>query len=51
MRTELHLLEILELADCLRRREITSVEATLSQPDRIAALDAYRNSYASVMAS
>jgi amidase len=50
MRTDLHFLEILELADCLRKREITSVEATRSQLDRIATLDTNLNSYALVMA-
>jgi amidase len=50
MRTDLHFLEILELADCLRKREITSVEATRNQLDRIAALDSHLNSYAFVMA-
>jgi amidase len=50
MRTELHFFELLELADCLRRREITSVEATRSQLDRIATLEAHLNSYAFVMA-
>jgi amidase len=50
MRTELHFLELLELADCLRRREVTSVEATRSQLDRIATLDPHLNSYVFVMA-
>lgn len=39
MRTERPLLEISEVADCLRRREITSIEATRSQLDPIAPLD------------
>lgn len=46
MNTELHYLELLELAECLRKREITSIEATTAQLERIAELDSHLASYA-----
>jgi len=48
MNTELHYLEMLELADSLRKREVSSVEATRAQLDRIARLDPHLGSYALV---
>jgi len=50
MNTELHYLELLELAELLRKREITSVEATSAQLERIAQLDPHLASYALVTA-
>jgi amidase len=50
MTTEQHFLELLELAACLLRREISSAEATRAQLDRIVALDGRLGSYAAVMA-
>jgi Asp-tRNA(Asn)/Glu-tRNA(Gln) amidotransferase A subunit family amidase len=38
---ELHYLELLELSGLLRRREVTSVEATRVQLDRIERLDGH----------
>jgi amidase len=48
MTTELHYLELLELAECLRKREISSVEVTRAQLERIARLDPHLASYALV---
>ena len=48
MNTELHYLELLELAECLRNREITSVEVTNAQLERIAHFDPHLASYALV---
>jgi amidase len=48
--TELHYLELLELAARLRRREVSSVEATRAQLERIARLDPHLASYALVTA-
>lgn len=48
MTGELHYLELLELADVLRERGITSVEATNAQLERIAQLDPHLASYALV---
>ena len=45
---ELHYLELLELAELLRKREITSVAATEAQLERIAQLDPDLASYAQV---
>src|SRR5579863_1123185 len=50
MNTELHYLELLELAECLRKREITSVEVTNAQLERIAQFDHHLASYALVNA-
>jgi amidase len=47
---DLHYLELTELADLLRRREITSVEATRAQLERIDRLDRHLASYARVTA-
>ena len=46
MTTELHYLELLELAESLRQREISSVEAVSAQLERIARLDPHLASYA-----
>jgi amidase len=46
MTTELHYLELIELAEYLRRREISAVEATNAQLERIARLDPHLASYA-----
>lgn len=43
---DLHFLELTELADLLRRREMTSVEATHAQLERIGRLDGLLASYA-----
>lgn len=48
--TELHYLELLELAGSLRKREVSSVEATTAQLERIACLDPHLASYALVTA-
>jgi amidase len=48
--TDLHFLDLLELSACLRDREISSVEATRAQLDRIAAIDPQLGSYAFIMA-
>lgn len=48
MTAELHYLDLLELADLLRKREITSVEATAAQLERISQLDPVLASYALV---
>lgn len=45
---ELHYLELTELADLLRRREVTSVEVTRAQLDRIEHLDGHLMSYVRV---
>jgi amidase len=45
---DLHHLELLELADLLRRREVTSVEVTRAQLERIERLDGGLASYARV---
>lgn len=47
---ELHYLELLELAGSLRKREVSSVEATKAQLERIACLDPHLASYALVTA-
>jgi amidase len=48
MNRELHYLELLEVAELLRKREITSVEVTKAQLERIAKLDSSLASYALV---
>ena len=48
MRTELHYLELLELAGKLRKRQVSSVEATKAQLERIAHFDPHLASYALV---
>ena len=48
MNTGLHYLELLELAERLRKREVSSVEATKAQLERIARLDPHLAAYASV---
>jgi amidase len=48
MSTELHYLELLELGGHLRARDMTSVEITRTQLERIARLDPYLSSYALV---
>src|SRR5579862_3117501 len=48
MTAELHYLELLELAESLRKREVSSVEATKAQLERIAHLDPHLASYALV---
>jgi amidase len=48
MNTELHYLELLELAESLRKREVSSVEATKAQLERIARFDPHLASYALV---
>ncbi|QCI68023.1 amidase [Phreatobacter stygius] len=48
--TDLHYLELTELADLIRARDVSAVEVTLAQLDRIAALDRRLGSYALVMA-
>ncbi len=45
---DLHYLELMELADLLRRREVTSVEVTRAQLERIDSLDGRLASYARV---
>ena len=50
MTTSLHYLELTELAGCFQRRELSPVEVTRAQLDRIAALDGTLGSYAWVMA-
>jgi amidase len=50
MATDLHFLDLLELNACLRGREISSVEATRSQLDRIDVIDRQLGSYAFIMA-
>jgi amidase len=45
---ELHYLELMELADLLRRREVTSVEVTRAQLERIDRLDRHLASYARI---
>lgn len=45
---DLHYLELLELANLLRRRELTSVEVTRAQLERIERLDSHLASYARV---
>ena len=45
---ELHYLELTEIADLLRRREVTSVEVTHAQLDRIDRLDRHLSSFARV---
>lgn len=47
-KTELHYLELMELAELLRRREVTSVEVTQAQLERIDLLDDHLASYARV---
>jgi amidase len=47
---ESHYLELLELAECRRKREITSVEVTNAQLKRIVQLDPHLDSYALVNA-
>src|SRR5688500_1566296 len=47
---DLHYLELTELAACIEAREISAVEATRAQLDRIAALDGELGSYVQVMA-
>ena len=47
---DLHYLELTELADLLRRRELTSVEVTRAQLARIDCLDSHLASYARVTA-
>ena len=47
---DLHYLELMELAACIKAREISPVEATRAQLDRIAALDGELGSYVQVMA-
>jgi len=48
--TDLHFLELTELAALIRAREISPVAATRSQLERIASVDAALGSYAHVMA-
>ena len=48
--TELHYLELTELAALIRTREISPITAARAQLDRIAALDGAIGSYALVMA-
>ena len=48
--TELHYLELTELAALIRAREVSPISATRAQLDRIAALDGALGSYALVMA-
>jgi amidase len=48
--TDLHYLELMELAGCIRRREVSPVEVTLAQLNRIASLNGELGSYALVMA-
>jgi amidase len=50
MNTELHYLELLELAEILRKRKISSVEATGAQLERIERLDPHLASYVLVTA-
>jgi len=50
MTTELHYLELVELAERLRKREISSVEATRAQLERIMRLDPHLASYVLVTA-
>jgi hypothetical protein len=45
---DLHYLELTELADLLRRREVTSIEVTRAQLERIDRLDGALASYARV---
>jgi amidase len=45
---DLHYLELLELADLLRRREVTSVEVTRAQLERIDRLDGHLASHAHI---
>lgn len=47
---DLHYLELTELAACIKAREISPLEVTRAQLDRIAALDGELGSYAHVMA-
>ena len=46
---DLHYLELLQIADLLRRRDVTSVEVTRAQFDRIDRLDGHLASYARTM--
>lgn len=46
---DLHYLELTELAACIKAREISAVEVTRAQLDRIAALDGELGSYVQVM--
>lgn len=46
---DLHYLELMEIADLLRRREVTSMEVTRAQLDRIGHLDNDLMSYARLM--
>ena len=48
--TPLHYLTITELADRIRSGDLSPVEATQAQLDRIASLDGHLKSYATVMA-
>jgi amidase len=48
MNTELCYLDLVELAECLRKREVSSVEATKAQLERIERLDHHLASYALV---
>ena len=45
---DLHYLQLVELADLLRRREVTSVEVTRAQLERIDALESRLTSYARI---
>ena len=47
---DLHYLELMEIAACIKARKISPVEATRAQLDRIAALDGELGSYVQVMA-
>ena len=47
---DLHYLELMELAACIKAREISPVDVTRAQLDRIAALDGELGSYVQVMA-
>jgi len=46
---DLHYLQLVELADLLRRREVTSVEVTRAQLERIEVLESRLTSYARIM--
>ena len=48
--TDLHWLSIAEVADMIRRREISSVELTQATLDRITATEPLVHAYAGVMA-
>jgi amidase len=48
---DLHYSELVEVGQRIRKRDLSSVEATQAQFDRIARLDGQLKSYAHVMAS